>query len=136
MRLGCLFLSVLALAGCGGGGNGGSDSDYAHGLISALGSVEEPATLGAAGLTDLADDYRRAADELSRLTPPATIAEAHARMIAAMRAYSDDLRRAAELTADQAGFLSVMSQAQTNAQAWTSAFEEIKAQGYATAALS
>lgn len=53
-----------------------------------------------------------------------------------MRAYADDLERASALTGNAAGFASEMSRAQSDAQAWTSAFEEIRSRGYATVSAS
>jgi len=123
------IFATLALAGCGGtGGRGG----YAQGLVSALSSVSQPASLDASSTSRLAGDYARAAERLGRLTPPPAIAEAHARMVAAMRAYAVELARASELTASPAAFEAEMAQAQTDARAWTAAFEEIRARGYAT----
>jgi hypothetical protein len=87
-------------------------------------------------LAALADDYGRAAEQLGRLTPPAEIAEPHARMVASMRAYAEGLGRASKLTGDPAAFAGEMSRAQADARAWTSAFEEIRASGYATVAVA
>jgi hypothetical protein len=125
---------LLALIGCGGSGSAQS-TDYAQGLVSAFSGVEQPSSLDSASLAALADDYGRAADELSRLTPPAGIAEPHARMVASMRAYSGGLERASRVTGDPVAFASEMSRAQSDAEAWTGAFEEIRAHGYATVSL-
>jgi hypothetical protein len=53
-------------------------------------------------------------------------------MVASMRTYLDDLDRASQVTQDPVPFASEMSRAQADARAWTSAFEEIKAEGDAT----
>jgi hypothetical protein len=124
-----LGLAVLALAGCGGHGGGGS---YAQQLSSALASVSQPTSLDAASLAKLSQDYSRAAERLAALTPPAAVAEPHARMVTAMRAYAAELGRASTLTANQAAFEAEMAQAQTDAHAWTAAFDQIQASGYAT----
>ncbi len=120
-------LAMLALAGCGG--SGGS---YAQQLSSALSSVSQPASLDASSLARLAHDYARAAERLGSLTPPAAVAQAHARMVAAMSAYANELAQASALTANRAAFEAEMARAQTDAQAWTAAFDEIRARGYAT----
>jgi hypothetical protein len=125
-------MAVLALAACGGGPVGGGGDGYAEGLVNALGHVEQPGALDSQALADLSADYGRAAEELGRLTPPAAIAEAHARMVASMRTYADHLGRASQVTQDFVRFASEMARAQADARAWTTAFEEIKAQGYAT----
>src|SRR5947209_2004298 len=123
------ILATLALAGCGAtGGSGG----YAQGLVSALSSVSQPSSLDAASISRLARDYEGAAERLGRLAPPPAVAEPHARMVVAMRAYAAELARASELTASPAAFAAEMARAQTDAQAWTAAFEEIRARGYAT----
>jgi hypothetical protein len=132
MRLALLALALLAFAGCGGGSDPAAGRSYAEGLVSALSGVEQPASVDDEGLAGLSADYGQAAEELVRLTPPADVADAHARMVASMRAYADDLGRASKLTHDPTGFANEMARAQTNAGAWTSAFEEIKASGYAT----
>lgn len=129
-------LAVLALAGCGGSGGGGGEEGYAEGLISALGGIEQPASIDSQSLATLAEDYGRVAEQLGGLIPPAGIAEQHARMVASMRAYAGDLERAATLTGNASAFASEMSRAQSDAQAWTSAFEEIRASGYATVSAS
>jgi hypothetical protein len=123
------ILATLALAGCGAGGGSGG---YAQGLVSALSSVSQPASLDAASISRLAGDYERAAERLGRLAPPSAVAEPHARMVAAMRAYAAELAQASELTGSPAAFAAEMARAQTDAQAWTAAFDEIRARGYAT----
>jgi hypothetical protein len=135
MRIGVIVLALLALVGCGGSEDS-SRGSYAEGLVSALSGVEQPASLDAEGLAGLSAEYGQAAEALGRLTPPGDVADAHARMVASMRAYADDLGRASNLTHDPSGFANEMARAQRNAGAWTSAFEEIKSRGYATISVS
>jgi hypothetical protein len=132
MRHALVVIAVLVLAGCGGSSPTGSDDSYAENLAAALGGVQQPAALDSAGLSALAADYGEAAGRLGRLTAPDAIADPHARMVASMRTYADDLGRASQVTQDPVRFASEMSQAQLDARAWTTAFEEIKAEGDAT----
>jgi hypothetical protein len=136
MRFLAVIVALLALAGCGGGAGGDSDEGYAQGLVSALGGVAQPTSLDSGSLAGLAKDYGRAAERLGGLTPPAEIAESHGRMVASMRAYADALERASKLTGNPAQFTSEMTRGQADAQAWTSAFEDIRARGYATVSAS
>jgi hypothetical protein len=122
-------VAMLALAGCGGGSGGGS---YAQVLATTLTSVSRPASLDAGSLAKLAHDYSNAADRLEKLTPPAAVAQPHAQMVMSMRAYAVDLETASTLTTNAQAFASEMARAQADAQAWTSAFEAIRARGYAT----
>jgi hypothetical protein len=123
------MLATVVFAGCGGGSAGGS---YAQVLSTTLASVSQPASLDAGTLTKLAQDYSTAADRLGKLAPPAEVAQAHAQMVASLRAYAVDLATAATLTANASAFTGEMARAQTDAQAWTAAFEQIRARGYAT----
>ena len=123
-------LAALALTGCGIGGGGGGD--YAQQLTSALASVSQPVSLDAASLDRLASDYSRVADRLGSLTPPPAVAGAHAQMVSEMRAYADELAQASKLTANASAFAIEMSRAETDAHAWTAAFQQIQASGYAT----
>jgi hypothetical protein len=134
MRKAALVLSALALAlplaGCGGAAST-AGGGYAQGLMSALGGIKEPTSLDAQSLAALAGDYRRAAERLGSLTPPAAVAASHAHMVASISAYADDLDRASKLTNDPAAFPAEMARAQADAQAWTDSFKEIQARGYA-----
>jgi len=119
---------MLLLAGCGGSSGGG----YAQQLSSTLSAVSQPASLDATSLSQLGNAYATAADRLGRLTPPAAVADSHARMVASMRAYADELTQASTLTSNRAAFEAEMARAQTDAQAWVAAFDEIRARGYAS----
>ena len=127
MRLALLALLALALAGCGGSGGG----SYAQELSTTLASVSAPASLDAGTLAKLAHDYAGVADRVGRLTPPAAVAQPHAQLVASLHAYADDLATAATLTTNQSAFAAEMAHAQTDAHAWTAAFEQIRSAGYA-----
>jgi len=122
-------LAMLVLAGCGGGTGGGS---YAQVLSTTLASVSRPASLDSGSLATLSHDYSAAADRLERLRPPAAVAQPHAQMVASLRAYAVDLQTAATLTTNAPAFATEMARAQTDAQAWTAAFDQIRARGYVT----
>lgn len=125
------LLVALAVAGCGGSGEGGSGG-YAQGLVSAMSGISQPDSLDQSSLQRLAGQYGDASDELGRLAPPTEVAGPHARMVAEMRAYAAGLGRASQLIGDATAFSAEMSRAQVHATAWTAAFEEIRAKGYAT----
>jgi hypothetical protein len=133
VRLVPLITCLLVLAACGGGSGGSAgQSDYAEGLVSALGDVETPTSLDSQSLAALSEQYAQAAAELGGLSPPGEVMEAHVRMVTSMRAYADGLAQAAALTGDPVAFASEMSQANAHARAWASAFEEIRSRGYAS----
>jgi hypothetical protein len=69
------------------------------------------------------------------LTPPIEIAEPHVRMVSSLRAYAQELRLAAVLAGDSVEFAATMARADAHAKAWTGAFVEIKARGYARVAV-
>jgi hypothetical protein len=130
MRLLPVLLAVLALTACGGSGS--SDPTYSQGLVSAFSGVAQPAQFDRDSLVRLSDDYSRVADRLGSLTAPTEIASTHARLVAGVRAYADDVARASALTGDRAAFAREMAHAQADAKAWTDAFEQIRSRGYAS----
>lgn len=95
-------LLVFALAGCGGGGDSGqlSKSEYESqvGAI-AVGLTEAIQTIGAqstvkgtvTALQQAESTFAKAAEEMDAITPPDDIADEHAALASAVRAFGEEL---------------------------------------------
>jgi uncharacterized lipoprotein len=130
MRAALAILVVLTLAGCGSSSPSTETKEgYAAALLGSLGKISAPN--GNVDMSELASDYRDAGNELAEITPPAEIADAHARLVAGLRMEADQLERYAAAR-DAVAAAEAAATGQQVGQSWTQALNEIQAKGYAT----
>jgi hypothetical protein len=114
-----------------------SPDQYREELVAAFADVQLNAnpTDGDA-VQDYADRFRDLEDELDDLVPPADAAPAHAKLVAGLAEYADQLDSLAD--AGRAGAIALQQQlAETGGvpgQAWVEAFNDLAARGYLTSA--